>query len=110
MHPHVPEARWSLPAELRGIPNRSPPPALNPPGIAEVTNSIPLPLAVFPAEDIDGVLPTHLFQQRLGHVVQDDDPCLTVLHPRRRQHEHAPLDLGRVQSRHPLLPAPLQAT
>src|ERR1700726_3815357 len=39
MHPHVPEARWSLPAELRGIPNRSPPPALNPPGIAEVTNS-----------------------------------------------------------------------
>src|SRR6266850_1625300 len=48
MHPYVPEARWSLPAELCGIPNRSPPPGLNPPGIAEVPDPTPLTVAVLP--------------------------------------------------------------
>src|SRR5256884_1477007 len=88
MHPYVPEARWSLPAELHGIPTGSPSPGLNPPGIAEVPDSIPPAVAVLPGQDVYGMLPAHLFEDRLGHVVQHADPCLPVLHPRRRQHEH----------------------
>src|SRR5882762_11089143 len=57
MHPHVPEARWSLPAELHGIPNGSPPPGLKPPGIAEVPDPTPLTVAVLPGEDVYGMLP-----------------------------------------------------
>ena len=57
MHPYVPEARWSLPAELRGISHRSPPPGLDPPGIAEVPDPSALGVAVLPGEDVYGMLP-----------------------------------------------------
>src|SRR5437762_9684914 len=57
VYPHVPEARGSLPAELHGIPNGSPPPGLNPPGIAEVPDATPLAVAVLPGEDVYGMLP-----------------------------------------------------
>src|SRR5258705_13804083 len=58
MHPYVPEARWSLPAELPGIPNGSPPPGLNPPGIAEVPDPTPPAAAGPPGEDVYGGPPS----------------------------------------------------
>src|SRR2546429_147273 len=67
MHPYVPEARWSLPAELHGIPTGSPSPGLNPPGIAEVPDSIPPAVAVLPGKDVYGMLPAHLFERSEEH-------------------------------------------
>ena len=64
-------------------------------------DAIALPLAVLPGEDIYGMLATHLFEDRLGHVVQGDDPCLPVLASRGWQYEHTPkqslVKLGRLK-------------
>jgi hypothetical protein len=72
VHAHVLEGRRSLLAELCGVPSCRPSSGLDPPRIVEVPDPIAIPLAVLLGKDIHGMLPTHLFEHRLGHVVQDD--------------------------------------
>jgi hypothetical protein len=79
VHPCLSKARRSLSAELLRVPLRRSPPGLNPPGIAEVPDPIPPPLAVLPGEDMQGMLPADLFEYRLGDIVENAERARTVM-------------------------------